>query len=92
MVSSIAMKYKQFNLTSVICLHTVKCKNRPILSIEWILRGAATPGQSRPGSNGNEEHFIFFKAPGLEPHHLMQFCVIPGHSLGMGPYPSAEMQ
>ena len=36
-------------------------------------------------------HFVFFKAPGLEPHH--QICLVSylGHSLGVS-YPSAEMQ
>ena len=38
------------NLTPIICLHTV-CSIWPI---ERTLSGATTPGQSSPGSNGNE--------------------------------------
>ena len=39
----------QFNLASVICLHTVKWSNSSI----WPIDGALTD-QSRPGSNDNE--------------------------------------
>ena len=42
--------YNSHNLTSVIFLHTV-CS---IWSIDRTLSSATTPGQSGPGSNGNE--------------------------------------
>ena len=39
-----------------------------ISPIDRTLSGASTPGQSRPGSDGNE--VVLFKAPvSLEPHH-----------------------
>ena len=41
-----------------------------ILPIDRTLSGATAPGQSEPGSNGNEEYFTFPKAPALlEPRH-----------------------
>ena len=51
MVSSIAIKHKQFNLTSVICLHTVKLLNSSIWPIDEILMGTTTPELIWPGSN-----------------------------------------
>ena len=49
--------------------------NMPFSSIEPIdraLSGATIPGQSEPGSNGNEGCSTFFKAPvSLEPHQLI---------------------
>ena len=53
----------------------VKCSNSSIWSIEGTLRGTTTPGQSGPGSNGNEGIPIP-KAPELEPHHQMVLCHI----------------
>ena len=35
-------------------LHTVKCQNSSIWTIDWALSGATTPGQSGPLSDGNE--------------------------------------
>ena len=43
--------YNCHNLTPVICLHTV-CSIWPI---DRTVSGVTTPGQGRPGSNGNEE-------------------------------------
>ena len=56
MVSSIGIEYWQFNLTSIICLYTVKWLNSFIWAIDETLTGTTTTlGQSRPGSNGNED-------------------------------------
>ena len=30
-----------------------------------------------------KKYFIFLKAPGLDPHHRIQFSVIPGHLFGL---------
>ena len=46
--------FKQVNLTQVICLHSVKMSNNSIWPIDRTLSSATTPGQSGPGSNGNE--------------------------------------
>ena len=43
--------YNSHNLTLVTCFHTV-CSVWPI---DRTQSGATTPGQSGPGSNGNEE-------------------------------------
>ena len=45
----------QFNLTPVICLHTVKWLNSFILPIDGTLIGTTTSSQSGPGNNDNEE-------------------------------------
>ena len=55
MVSSIAMYPQQFNLTSVICLYTVKWLNNSIWLIDRTLTDTTTPDQSRPGSGDNKE-------------------------------------
>ena len=44
----------QFNLISVICLHTGKWLKSSIWFIYGTLTSTTTPGQSEPGSNGNE--------------------------------------
>ena len=46
--------FKQFNLALVICLHFGLMSNSSIWPIDRTLSGATTPGQSWPGSNGNE--------------------------------------
>ena len=57
------------------------------------LSGATTPGQSGPGSNGNEWVLRIPQSSsiaGTSPSDcLMSY---PGHSLGRGSYPSAEKQ
>ena len=56
------------------------------------LSAAATRGQSGPGSNGSEGvlHIAqIFKDGALLSDALMSYL---GHSLGVGSYPSAEMQ
>ena len=77
--------------------------NNSIRSIDWTLSGATTPGQSRPGSNGNERVLHIpqsFRIRALPsdalvsyPRHLSLDALVsyPGHSL-VGSYPSAEMQ
>ena len=74
------MLYNSYNLTSVICLHTV-CSIWPI---DRTLSGASTPGQSRHGSNGNEGVFHIpqiFKARATPSDSLKSY---PEHLLGMG--------
>ena len=77
------------NLTSVICLHTF-CSIWPT---DRTLSGATTLGQSRPGSNSNEEvlHIPQISKARASPWDgLMSY---PGHLLVWGEsYPSAEMQ
>ena len=63
-----------------------------IQPIDRALSGATTPGQSGPGSNGNEGVLHIPQSSstaGTSPSD----CLVsyPGHSLG-GSYPSAEMQ
>ena len=56
------------------------------------LSGATNPGQSEPGTDGNEGVLCIpqsFSITGASP--LDRFVSYPGHSLGMF-YPSAEMQ
>ena len=76
-----AKLYNSHNLMSVICLHTV-CSSK---SIDRTLLGVTTPGQSGPGSNGNERVFYIpqiFKAGTLPSDCLMSY---PGHLLvGVG--------
>ena len=69
-VSSIPIKYESF-------------LNRSIWPIDKTLKGSPTPGQSGPGSNGNEEVLYTSIAPGLEPHPQMQFSAIPWISLSI---------
>ena len=57
------------------------------------LSGATTPGQSGPGSDGNEGVLRIPQSSstaGTSPSD----CLVsyPGHSLGRGSYPSAEVQ
>ena len=56
------------------------------------LSGITTPGQSGPGSNGNEEvlHIRQISEPGASP--LDGLMLYSGHSLGRRSYPSIEMQ
>ena len=66
--------------------------NCSIWLIDKTLSGATTPGQSGPGSNGNEEVLRFpqsFSITGGSPSD----CLVsyPWHSLGES-YPSSEMQ
>ena len=66
--------------------------NSSIWPIDMTLSKATTPGQSGPGSNGNERvlHILQSSKTGVSP--LDCFLSYPGHSLGFGSYPSAEMQ
>ena len=41
-----------------------------------MLTGTTTPGQSEPGSNGNDGISTLYRSRELEPHHQMQFSVI----------------
>ena len=63
-----------------------------IWPIDRILSAATSPGQSEPGSNGNEEVLRILQIfnPGALPSEfLMSYS---GHSLEGGSYSSAEMQ
>ena len=51
------MKNSQFNLTSIICLHTVKW-----LNIEGNLSGATTPVRVDLGAMAMKGYSTFFKA------------------------------
>ena len=65
--------------------------NSSIWPIDRILLGAITPGQSGPGSNGNERVLYIpqiSKVEGLLSNCLMSYLA---HSLGDF-YPSAEIQ
>ena len=53
-----------------------KLSNIFIQSINEFLTDTNPPGQSGPGSNGNEGVLHIPKAPKLETHHLMQFSVL----------------
>ena len=59
------LPYNSHNLKLVIWLHTV-CSIWPI---DRTLTGATTPGQSEPGSNGNEAYSTFPKSLRLETHY-----------------------
>ena len=67
--------------------------NSSIWPIDRTLSGAITPGQSKPGSDGNEgEHHISqsSRVGASSSNYLVSY---PGHSLGrVGVLPSAEMQ
>ena len=54
MTSKITMLHEQFNLTSVIYLHTVKCVGSSSLSIDGTLAGTTAPCERTPVSNDNE--------------------------------------
>ena len=54
MVSSIAIKHQEFNITSIIYLHAVKWWNDSIWTTERSVSGTATPGQRWHESNVNE--------------------------------------
>ena len=63
-----------------------------IWSIDRTLSGATTPGQSRPGSDGNERVLCIPQISsftGSSPSDCLM--IYPGHSLGKS-YPSAEIQ
>ena len=48
-----------------------------IWSIDGTLTGITTQGQSEPGSNSNEGYSDVPRFPEVEPHHQIQFRVIP---------------
>ena len=58
-----------------------------------VLSGATTLGQSEPGSNGNEGVLRIPQGPSITGTSPSD-CLVsyPGHSLGVGSYPSAEVQ
>ena len=66
--------------------------NTPIWPIDRILSGATTPGNSGPGSNGNERVLRIPQSSSItgasQSDCLMSY---PGHTLGEF-YPYAEMQ
>ena len=66
--------------------------NSSIWFIDRILLGATTLGQSGPRNDGNEEvhSMLQISRAGTSPSdHLVSY---PGHLLGVGSYPSAEVQ
>ena len=73
---TVKLLYNSHNLTSVICLHTV-CSIWPI---DKTLSGATNPGQSEPGSNGNEGvlHISQISKSGASPSD--GFMSYPGHA------------
>ena len=72
------MLYKSHNLTSVICLNTV-CST---WLIDRTLSGATTPGQSVPGSNGNEGVFCIPQMYNAGASPSDGIMLYPGHLLG----------
>ena len=90
MVSTIAMKYQQFSLTSVICWHTVNCLNS--WPINRPLTGTTTPDQSGTGSNGNER--VLHIPQSSRTRASPSDCLVSylGHPLGRRSYSSADMQ
>ena len=64
-----------------------------IKPIDWALSSATTPGQSGPESNGNEGVLCIPQSSSITGTSPSD-CLVsyPGHSLGRGSYPSAEMQ
>ena len=57
------------------------------------LSGATTPGQSRPGSNGNEDIVHISQSSSITVALLSDSLILfAGHSLVRWSYPSAEMQ
>ena len=57
------------------------------------MSGATTPGQSGPGSNGNKGVLRIPQSSSITGTSPSD-CLVsyPGHSLGGGSYPSAEIQ
>ena len=64
-----------YNFKLFIITILIKWLNSFIWSFDGILRGTTNAGQSGPGSNGKEQLLHIPKAPGLEPHHQMQFQI-----------------
>ena len=56
------------------------------------LSGANTPGQSRPGNNGNEGTLHIPLSSQAGASSLDGLVSYLGHSLTVGSYPSAEIQ
>ena len=89
------------------CLHTVTSKTvlfrtiqfsisslfSSIWPIDSTLSGGASPGQNEPGSDGNKG-VPYVTQSSIIIGVLPSDCSVsyPGHSLGKGSYPSAEMQ
>ena len=78
MVSSIA----------IYCLHTVKWFKSSIWTIDGTLTDTTTPGRSGPRSSSNEEVLYILQTFRTIGCSLVSY---PGHSLGVGSYPTAEM-
>ena len=88
-VSSVLMSKTILFLTVQFC---ISAQFSSICPIDRTLSGATTPGQSRPGSDGNEGLHCIPQSPtitGMSPSD----CLVsyPGHFLGRGCYPSTEM-
>ena len=67
--------------------------NNSIWPIDMILSGAAALGQSGLESNGNEGVLCVLQSTSITGASLADsFVPYPGHSLGRGSYPSAELQ
>ena len=67
--------YKQFSLAFHLFVHCLNVKQ--LCLIDRTLSGATTPGQSYPGSNGNDEYSAFLKAPALlDLYHQFVYCQI----------------
>ena len=88
MVSSIAMLNELFHLTSVICLHTVKCfkygkwLNSSTWPTDGTWTGTASLGQSGPGSNDNERILHIFQNSSIGGTTSVVLMSYLGHSLG----------
>ena len=54
------------------------------------LSGATTPGQSGPGTDGNEGVLYIPQSSSITGTSPSDLASYPGHSLGEGSYPSAE--
>ena len=81
-VSSNPLWHKQFNLTSVICLHTVKYVNISMWPIHGSLIGTSSLGQSEPGNDDNGR--ILNIPPKLQDLNFTIRCSLvsyPGQSL-----------
>ena len=90
---SIVFIYTQLNVKTVLFQEIqfrLSTQFSSIWPLDMTLSGATTPGQSGPGSNGNERHSVFSKASALlEPHHQIFKCYILYTRWG-GSYHSTE--
>ena len=89
--------FKQFSLAWVRNLHVIQFSKRTQFSSIWpigiALSNATTPGQSGPGSNGNEWMLRIPQSSSITGASLSD-CLVsyPGNSLWRGSDSSAEVQ